>query len=182
MGDRRTYLAAALVIAAGGMVGLLGAYVIRTWSERNRVIEGQGYEGVIFNETHAARILEPMVSSDSHGYWTPTEADIRNLESALRDAAETHPPDGLHPLGDYRRQYFGYSLEGRRRILVIGFCDPNGLDWTRAFVSAGEGGCHFEATYDVRRQTLTSFWALDLLRSSSDPEMAAAGKASGDQR
>jgi hypothetical protein len=160
--DRRRVYATTVVSMASCLVVVLGVCVIRTWVSRNRVIGGHGYEGVVFNQAQAASILGPMLSADVDGFWTPTDTDILSLEEALAAAARVRNPEELRPLSEYRRQYFGYSQDGRHRILVIGFCDSNGLDWTQSFVSAGEGGCHFEATYDVTRKTVISLWALDL--------------------
>jgi hypothetical protein len=140
---------------------------------RNRVIEVEGSQGVVFSQAHAASALGPMLSADSNGFWTPTAADIQSFEHALATAAQVRHPEGLRPLGEYRRQYFGYSLNGKRRILVVGFCDPNGLEWTKTFVSAGEGGCHFEASYDVDQDSIINFWALDVRGFSGWPEVAA---------
>jgi len=159
--DRRRIRTIAVIFAVASAVFVLGAVVIRSWMSRNRVIEGQGYKGVVFNQVHAASILGPMLSADADGFWTPTYADIEAFERGLTAAAQTNHPEGLRSLDEYWRQYFGYSHDGRRQILVIGFCDPQGLDWTEAFVSAGEAGCHFEATYDVVQETIFSLWALD---------------------
>ena len=140
---------------------------------RNRVIEVEGSQGVVFSQAHAASALGPMLSADPNGFWTPTVAEVEALEHALAKAAQGGHPEGLGPLEEYHRQYFGYSLHGRRRILVIGFCDPNGLEWTKAFVSAGEGGCHFEASYDVDQDAIINFWALDVGSLPGLPEAVA---------
>jgi hypothetical protein len=153
--------AAAITVAVAALGLVFGGVVVPSWENRNRVIQGMDYEGVVFNRVHAASILGSMVSADPNGFWTPTEVDIRNAEQALVAAAQDRHPEGLHPLDEYRRQCFDYSLGGARRILVIGFCDPKGLDWTETFVSAGEGGCHFEATYDVEGDKIVSLWAVE---------------------
>jgi hypothetical protein len=153
--------AAAIAMAVATIGLVFGAVIVPSWVNRNRVIRGVGYEGVVFNQVHAASVLGSMVSADENGFWTPTEADVRDAEQALAAAAQDRHPEGLHTLGEYRRQYFGYSLGGARRVLVVGFCDSKGLDWTEAFVSAGEGGCHFEATYDVEGNKIVSLWAVE---------------------
>jgi hypothetical protein len=165
----------AFTVVVGTTVGVvvLGVVGVRTWVNRNRVIEVEDYQGVVFSQAHAALVLGPMLSADSNGFWTPTAADIQSFEHALATAAQVRHPEGLRPLGEYRRQYFGYSLNGKRRILVVGFCDPNGLEWTEAFVSAGEGGCHFEATYAVDQDAISNFWALDVRGLPGSSEVVA---------
>jgi hypothetical protein len=147
-----------IVVASGTALGAAG---VRSWANRNRVVEGVDYEGVVFNRVHAASVLGSLVSADPNGFWTPTEVDVRDAERALAAAAQDRHPEGLQPLNDYRRQYFGYSLGGARRILMVGFGVSKGLDWTDTFVSAGEGGCHFEADYDVGKDKIISLWAIE---------------------
>jgi len=125
------------------------------------MISGQGYEGVIFSGAHAAASLGAMLSAGPNDFWTPDEAEIKTLEAKLAAAAQLGSVPGLHVLSQYRRQYFGFSRAGRPQILVVGFCQADGVDWTHEFVSLGEGGCHFEATYDVVDKKVTSLWALE---------------------
>jgi hypothetical protein len=167
----------AAVVAAASIVLVLGGAVIRSWVSRNRVIEGQGYEGVIFNQVHTASILGPMLSADAGGFWTPTDSDVGALERALATTVQGHAPEGLGPLDQYTRQYFGYRREGRRQILVVGFCNAHGLDWTRTFVSAGEGGCHFEATYDTTSDRVANLWALDPVELFGSAESRASDES-----
>jgi hypothetical protein len=143
------------------VLGLTAAVLYRNWTVRNAMISGQGYEGVIFSGTHAAASLGGMLSADPNDFWTPHEVEIKTLEAKLAATAQAESVPGLHMLSQYRRQYFGFNRAGRPQILVVGFCQANGVDWTHAFVSLGEGGCHFEATYDVVEEKVTSLWALE---------------------
>ena len=45
--------------------------------------------------------------------------------------------------------------------MVVRVCDAIGVDWAQEFVSAGEAGCHFGATYDVGGDNVSSLWALE---------------------
>ncbi|HLC01438.1 MAG TPA: hypothetical protein VJK02_00245 [Anaerolineales bacterium] len=174
-GRRRIRTIAVLVTAAASVV-VLGAVVIRSWMSSNQRIEGEGYEGVVFNRVHAASILGPMLSADPDGFWTPMDADIQTFERGLTAAAQTNHPEGLRSLDEYRRQYFGYSRDGKRQILVVGLCDASSVDWTEEFVSVGEGGCHFEATYDVMQGTVSSLWALAAPRQAAPAGTATSGR------
>jgi len=174
--DRRRIRKIAVVVAAASSVFVLGAVVIRSWMSRNQRIEGEGYEGVVFNQVHAASILGLMLSADSDGFWTPTSADIQVLERELAVAAQIRHPEGMRSLEEYRRQYFGYSRDGKRQILVIGFCDASSMDWTDEFVSVGEAGCHFEAIYDVMQGSVSSLWALDAPRRAVPAGTATSGR------
>jgi len=59
------------------------------------------------------------------------------------------------------------TTDGRRRTgdrergMVVRVCDAIGVDWAQEFVSAGEAGCHFGATYDVGGDNVSSLWALE---------------------
>jgi hypothetical protein len=143
------------------VLGLTAAALYRSWTARNTMISGQGYEGVIFSGAHAAASLATMLSAAPTDFWTPNEVEIETLEAKLAATAQSESVPGLHTLSQYRRQYFGFNRSGRPTILVVGLCQANGVDWTHAFVSLAEGGCHFEATYDVVKEKVTSLWALE---------------------
>ena len=51
---------------------------------------------------------------------------------------------------EYKRQYYGFSHEGRSLIYVNAFCDPDDLFyWETTFVMVFDGGdCFYQATYD----------------------------------
>jgi hypothetical protein len=143
------------------VLGLIATLLYRSWTVRNTMISGQGYESVIFSGAHAAAGLGAMLSAAPTAFWTPSELEIERLEAKPAATAQSESVPGLHALSQYRRQYFGFNRSGGPQILVVGLCQARGVDWTHKFVSLGEGGCHFEATYDVVEGKVTNLWALE---------------------
>lgn len=129
---------------------------------RSVLITGDGFEGVVFDRREAVRVLGAMLSNEKADYWTPRQRDIEHLESRLRAYAQQEHPQVTPTLSLYKRQYFGFTREGARRILVIGFCDSDRFDWTREFAAVpASAGCHFEAEYDVATDAVPFFWSAD---------------------
>ena len=90
-------------------------------------------------------------------FWTPTDADVQRAETALKRSlsASWNPTQRqiASQLDGYRRQYVGFTMNGRRAIYVNAFCehhwkrDPG---WKTQFVLVLDGGeCFFQATYVV---------------------------------
>lgn len=155
MNRRRTLAPGALGIL---LLGVL-AYVVAGCS--TRLIEGDGYRGVVFSPVAAEKALGSMLhGEDTASYWTPRAADIAALEDALVRHVALHDVGGL-PLEEYRRQYYGFARDGARRVYVVGFCDEEAasIDWRREFVPLGAAGtCHFEAEYDVATARIVRYW------------------------
>ena len=63
-------------------------------------------------------------------------------------------------LVNYKRQYFGFSRQGKPLIMVIGFCAPESRDWGQEVVSSLDvaAGCYFETQYDVANQNFFYLW------------------------
>ena len=89
-------------------------------------------------------------------YWTPEAADVDGLEAGLEAYLRSAPVDGAARtagrLADYRRQYVGFHVDGRRRILINAFCSihvRHDAAWTQHAVLVYDGGdCSFRAVYD----------------------------------
>ncbi|GAA3925553.1 hypothetical protein [Hymenobacter algoricola] len=117
------------------------------------IVHGNAYEGVIFP---AAVKLQPQ---DSVRRWTPTAADIAQLERALivfmskqpRKSRVNEVMFGLsihRQLSGYTRQYAGYlSPKGEKIIYVNCFWDPDNdpflKHWPNSLIQVFDGGNAF---------------------------------------
>lgn len=100
------------------------------------------------------------------GEWTPSTEDVRTLESRLGDYLKSHLHDSLvGPLDDYRKQYGGFTRQGRRFIYVNAYFAPahgstfqstpsSDEYWLRSPVIICDGGTSaFGIVYDVEAGT-----------------------------
>ncbi len=129
---------------------------------RTKPIRREGLQGVIFGRQETAALMRATLADDADHYWTPTRRQILTLEERLRMYAWLRHPTLGRELSTYTRQYYGFIRDGRRRVLIVGFCQLEGLDWMHEFVSAGESrDCRFEAEYDVASGEIQHLWTLD---------------------
>lgn len=138
--------------------------------------------GVVLGARAAATLMAGCAPEKAppHQHWTPDPTVIaqldENLSLALRLAlGRVGPPmvggvpspatTGLHP-DDFRRQYAGVIVDGRRTVHVSGFHKsrlaieglrrPELLSWrTEAVLNCGNEPGFFAADYDVSRGRLT---------------------------
>ena len=89
-------------------------------------------------------------------YWTPSPSEIESAETALSRLSDP-------PFLDFGRQYFGFTIDGRRVVQVRGFCeryfsavrDPQ---WERTPVLLLDAGaCAFLADVDTNSGDVRSF-------------------------
>lgn len=112
-------------------------------------------KGIIFS---AEQIKDQKFVVASGPYWTPTQKQVDKLENEL----PAYLKDQLKkPLkkdhSKYKRQYFGYSLNGKKVIYLNAFCDYFDY-WKTSIVFVFDGGqCFFQATYDLERDKFISF-------------------------
>ena len=115
------------------------AAVVTSWTP----VTVDGIEGVVVAEGDGSLFVE----ADS--WWTPSIADVAAAEEAITAAQG--------PL-DHQRQYVGFIDNGEHKVLVNGFCDAFGLDWTTQPILVADGGeCFFEAVYNVDTGELEGF-------------------------
>jgi len=149
------------------------------------VLTGRGVTGVIFPAAQARseRIDRPEASD----YWTPSPADVADMESRLASAlvqqrraddrlqsrskgAERdlhvfrshHIGQLLEHLAAYRRQYVGIVVQGEKRLFVNCFRgDPQQHPWWRQqLVDVDDGGIdYWRIQYQVDRKR---FLAVDI--------------------
>jgi hypothetical protein len=120
-----------------------------------------------------APVMVPVALGPIHGYiataaaydydarhWTPTLQDVRGFESGLVDYLRTlkppEEPDLYRIVPDYKRQYEGLILDGRRVLFVFFRCPPQHPDddyesqWSKHPVIVADGGkCYFDIRFDI---------------------------------
>ncbi len=127
----------------------------------NKIITEQEFEGVIFSSERAAETLRVMLVNEraKENYWTPSKAQIVDLERRLDLYVQEQMPSLAPWLNTYKRQYFGFIRDGRQLIMVVGFCKPVNIDWRRELVTLPEtAGCYFEAQYDALNDDILYLW------------------------
>ncbi|MFN8454164.1 MAG: hypothetical protein U0401_05730 [Anaerolineae bacterium] len=120
----------------------------------NELILTDAFEGVIFSQENAAA---QRIDNRAEGYWTPSRADVLQLEARLgaylAQAAPSDYPGPLLKLAEYQRQYVGLRLKGQQVILANFFCEVHQMEWQSDFVFVADGGpCFFEVKYNPQTE------------------------------
>jgi len=134
---------------------LLASAGITVSQEHSRLVD----TGVIFSAEHVERSGAHRVLGLTRPYWTPSPEQIALLESKLKPylGAYRSPRAKVIAarLGSYRRQYFGYSENGKKWIFVNGFCEGHWKKedaWRDRVVLVLDGGlCFFKVRYNPSR-------------------------------
>lgn len=118
------------------------------------IIGSDTFEGAIFPAGYVTD-LDLWMGYAFSDYWTPSETDIYAFEGGIRDfLIQTADPRFYQQppvwdrLPEYKRQYFGVMIDGRRLLFANFFCinDPN---WTTDLVVVLDGGeCFWHVMYD----------------------------------
>ncbi len=120
-------------------------------------------EGVIFF-AQSAEIsgVEHEFGDAIKGYWTPQQAQVRELEAGIvpfleASTAPDHTQYGFwEDLDDYQRQFFGVTLDERQLIYANYFCADDFEHWRTSYVLVMDGGaCFFQVLYDPAEGTFS---------------------------
>ena len=116
-------------------------------------------DGVIVPQEEAGRYFS---GNKVQGYFTPSKEDVLVAESRIIDYIEDHTPQALgslyspdvdQKLANYKRQYVGVILDGRKKIWMNFFCYTLNTDWKHnPYVVFGGGGCYFNVLYDIEKK------------------------------
>ena len=91
-------------------------------------------------------------------HWTPTLQDVRVFEGGLTEYLRTtrppEEPDLYRIVPDYKRQYEGLILDGRRVLSVFFRCPRDAEDddseWSKHPMMVSDGGkCYFDVRFDI---------------------------------
>ncbi|MEO8611215.1 MAG: hypothetical protein ABI690_25185 [Chloroflexota bacterium] len=136
-----------------------------TSANANTHITTGDYEGVIFTGANTAQaglnyeFNDPIVS-----YWTPTEAQISELETGLVPFLKaTLTPDNyaygmIDKLDGYKRQYFGVTFADGQPLIYTNFFCVNDFDnWQESLIFVMDGGeCFFQVLYNPTNTTFSN--------------------------
>lgn len=136
-------------------------HVARLWTEDTRtVLTGAAAQAL----THQCSRVSP---GPVEGQWTPTAAQLDELEDALiLLLSEQLEGGGVSPFpGDYYRQYAGFVIGGKQVIYVNGFRasllndeTDSPLDWHTQAIGLCDGGpMTFGVEYDPATRVFASF-------------------------
>ncbi len=129
---------------------VLSALLLVSFSLASATEPGAGDpQGIIFT---AEEIRNQKFVTVPGPYWTPSQEQVDQLEKKLpaylKGQVKSHSELLKIDLSKYKRQYFGYSLNGKKVIYVNAFCHSFDY-WEKTLVFVFDGGkCFFQATYD----------------------------------
>ena len=137
---------------------LLSMLMITFWSATVALPKNVKPQGVIFS---AEQIKSQKFVRFPEPYWTPSQEQIDKLERMLpafvKAQSKNHSRHPKIKLSKYKRQYFGYSLNGKKVIYVNAFCHAFAY-WEKTFLLVEDGGqCFFQATFDPESDKFISF-------------------------
>jgi hypothetical protein len=87
-------------------------------------------------------------------FWTPTKAQITELEKLIEPFLKSHPPADKRTVNfsTYGRQYYGLTKTGKQYIFLNAFCDPKSFDKDalrkRMIIVMDGGSCYFQVFFD----------------------------------
>ena len=111
---------------------------------------------MIFTAEQSEEFL-PWLEPQAEGTWTPSDADVANLEGNLLPFLHTAEHRMWRPeppiwerVPDYMRQYVGLIENGKQVIYANFFCDAYDMPWREDLVFVSDGGdCFFQVKYDI---------------------------------
>ena len=111
--------------------------------------------GVIFSAQQLERSADFYRKGEiTPPHWTPSFEDIARLERQLKLYLAGEPTPQAKAIGTKpgKRQYLGYTNDGRRWIFVNSLCEWLTKDrpWRENFIIVFDGGsCFFTVRYDL---------------------------------
>jgi hypothetical protein len=123
-------------------------------------IKTEKFEGVIVPAARAAEFVKSLTGYEGKGHWTPGREDVfkfeARIEAHLRKATDKRSPALWKKLSNYRRQYAGVEVEGRKLLYANFFCDTFNGEWKNRPVAVEDGGdCFFQIKYDLHTGAFT---------------------------
>ena len=125
--------------------------------------------GTVLSRADDARVLHQCSravpdSGSVAGFWTPSPGQVAELESLLTPLlrSELAGPGEMRKfrrdhLAEYRRQYAGLTVDGRRTIYVNGFMTLDTADWRYPTIVCDGGLNYFGVEYDPASRTFRRF-------------------------
>jgi hypothetical protein len=110
--------------------------------------------------------IQDMLGVDAESFWTPSPQDVELVETRLKAALEKAAKEPatfneyartadahkylseqtgqiLRHYSEYRRQYLGLIINGKRHIYINSFLSDAGVDYTHQLIVVFDGGFGF---------------------------------------
>jgi len=128
----------------------LACLYLSAQNSENIYVKGNDYEGIIFNYDK-----KRYNSNYINGFFTPTIAEIKIVEKALKEQLENlnkfqvnriiENPIIHENLDNYRRQYYGYIDKNGFKIIYINcfWKYTKHQDWQSKFIGVDDGGSYY---------------------------------------
>ena len=115
-------------------------------------------QGVIFSASNAD-FAARVTGRKNLSYWTPTPADIEEATPNIKEFLEKQNPSIASRLQEYRCQYFGIVVEGKKRIFCNFFHrDRHDEDWQTSPLFVLDGGeLYFQLEYNIETKQCLNF-------------------------
>jgi hypothetical protein len=126
------------------------------------VIKREGIEGIIVPEERGKDFFSE--ACQAQGYWTPRQEDVLEIEEELpvylKEQAPKESADLWKRLSDYKRQYVGIIVDGKKKIWINffhnAFVEESRINWQKEPVLVSDGGDHFfNIIYDLKERTFS---------------------------
>ncbi|HUX02866.1 MAG: hypothetical protein WBD63_07540 [Phycisphaerae bacterium] len=113
-----------------------------------------GVEGVIFSASHANNFVGVETGQKELTYWTPSRSDVAGAFPRIQAFLKHEAPSIAGRLSQYRCQYFGIIVEGRKRIYCNFFHRDGGIaNWKSESLFVCDGGdWYFQLEYDLESE------------------------------
>ncbi|HYF61509.1 MAG TPA: hypothetical protein VD886_01765 [Herpetosiphonaceae bacterium] len=149
-----------LALALGGLLlaacAATSAPTVIPTPSKPAFFSNAAWTGVIVPAEQGDLFYRNLNGRSAPGYWTPSEAQVNQLEQALpnylRDAAPERSADLWQKVAPYKRQYIGIVQDDQEMIYVNAMCSMDDDSWQTEPVMVMDGGdCFFNVTYDPLR-------------------------------
>jgi hypothetical protein len=109
--------------------------------------------------TSRGRYLPDSIDGRPTGGWKPSKAVIKRAQPVILEYIKDSDSEIYESLGQYRCQYFGIIVNGKKRIYCSFFrLTEDKRDWrTRPIVVDGGGNWYFQLEYDVETARCLNF-------------------------
>ncbi|MEP7015057.1 MAG: hypothetical protein ABI925_06435 [Verrucomicrobiota bacterium] len=132
---------------------IIPADIAREWGDSIGLGRGAGHG------------IQDILGVHAQSYWTPSPPEVERVETRLREVLENAAKDPatlefapattspkyvsaqiaqiLSHYGEYRRQYIGLVIDGKRHIYINSFRSSDATDYKKQFIFVPDGGFWF---------------------------------------
>ena len=139
-------------------IALIALAVVGCGQRQQQEQEQMLITGVVLPRS-SAHFLPDSRDGKPIGAWTPSQAAIKLAEPAILEYIKESDQDIFENLDQYRCQYFGIIVAGKKRIYCNFFWfTEESQDWrTRPIFALDGGSWYFQLEYDVETGQCLNF-------------------------